>query len=147
MKVDTYLFGSVEVDPEKVLTFSKGLVGFENCKRFMLVHEAGKGQPSSFTLQSLDDPIIAFQIADPANFGLGYELELTDEEVALLQSPAAEDIQVMQVLFKSEQDGKAAIAGNFGAPLLINTRARVGIQKVMGVCRPSVTLSNLVSSV
>lgn len=147
MKVDTYLFGSVDVDPEKVITFPKGLAAFEKSTRFMLVHEDGKGQPTSFTLQSLDEPFLAFQIADPTSFGFNYELELTDEETALLQSPAPEDVQVMQVLYKSEEGGKAAIAGNYRAPLLINTKARVGLQKVMGACRQSITLSNLASSI
>ena len=147
MKVDTYLFGAVEVDPEKIITFPKGLAAFEKSKRFMLVHEDGKEQPTSFTLQSLDEPFLAFQIADPTAFGFNYELELTDDEAALLHSPAPEDVQVMQVLYKSEEGGKAAIAGNFRAPLLINTKARVGLQKVMEACRQSITLSNLASPV
>ena len=47
MKVETYLFGAVEVDPAKIIEFPKGLVGFEQNKRFMLVHEDGSVQPAS----------------------------------------------------------------------------------------------------
>lgn len=147
MKVDTYLFGSVEVDPEKVITFPNGLVGFEQSKRFMLAHEADKGAAASYTLQSLDEPNLAFQIVDPTTLGFDYDLQLTDAENALLHSPAPEDVAVMQVLFKQEQDGKAGITPNFRAPLLINVRARVGIQKVMETMRSNVTLSNLASAV
>lgn len=147
MKVETYLFGSVEVNPEKIITFPNGLVAFEDCKRFTLVHEEGKEQPSSYTLQSLDDPGLAFQIVDPTTLGFNYELALSDTENALLQSPAAEDVAVMQVLFKSESDGKAAISPNLRAPLVINTRARIGLQKVMETLRPNITLSNLASAV
>src|SRR5512145_2620852 len=110
MKVETYLFGGVEIDPEKVITFPNGLVAFEKNKRFTLVHEEGKTQPSSFTLQSLDDPFLAFQIVDPTTLGFNYDLLLSDAENALLQSPAPEDVAVMQVLFKSEGEGKAAIS-------------------------------------
>ena len=39
MKIETYLFGSVDVSPEKVINFPSGLVGFESSKRFMLAHE------------------------------------------------------------------------------------------------------------
>lgn len=147
MKVETYLFGTVEVIPEKVINFPNGLVGFEQNKRFMLVHEADKVQPASYTLQSLDDPTIAFQIVDPTTLGFNYELSLSDAENALLQTPAAEDIAVMQVLFKNEEDGKAGISPNLRAPLVINTRLRVGLQKVMETMRPNITLSNLASSV
>jgi flagellar assembly factor FliW len=147
MKVDTYLFGAVEVSPEKVLNFPNGLVGFETSKHFMLVHEEGQGEGAGYTLQSLDDPTLALQLIEPGMLGFTYELVLSDAENALLQSPALEDVTVMQVLFKQEQDGKASIAANLRAPLVINTRARVGIQKVMESFRQNITLSNLASSV
>lgn len=147
MQVQTYLFGTVEVTPEKVITFPKGLVGFEKSTRFMLAHEATGGQPASFTLQSLDEPELAFQIVDPTTLGFNYELNLSDDENALLGSPAAEDVAVMQVLFKKEEDGKAVITPSLRAPLVINTRGRVGLQKVMETMRSNVTLSNLASEV
>lgn len=147
MEFDTYLFGTVEVSPEKVITFPNGLVGFENSKRYMLAHEEGAKQPTIFTLQSLDDPGLAFQIVEPSTLGFAYELALTDLETALLESPAGDELVVMQVMFKKEEDGKAIVTPNLRAPLLINTRARVGLQKVMEVMKPNVTLSNLVSAV
>ncbi len=147
MKVDTYLFGELEVSPEKVLTFPNGLVAFEDAKRFTLIHEEGEAIANTFTLQSLDDPALAFQIVDPTDLGFSYELALSDEEKALLQTPAAEDVAVMQMLFKKEEDGKTSISPNLRAPLLINIRARVGIQKVMEKMNSKVMLSNLASSV
>jgi flagellar assembly factor FliW len=122
------------------------MVGFEESKRFMLAHKEGTEHPTSFTLQSLDDPNLAFQIVDPTSLGFNYELALTDAENALLQSPAAEDVVVMQVLFKKEEDGKAAITPNLRAPLVINTKARVGLQKIMETMQPNITLSNLASA-
>ncbi|MBF1165842.1 flagellar assembly protein FliW [Dechloromonas agitata] len=147
MKVDTYLFGAVEVDPAKVIEFPNGLVGFEESKRFMLVHEDDQAQPASYTLQSLDEPTLAFQIVDPASLGFHYELNLSDAETALLKSPAPEDVQVMQVLFKQEDGGQSQITPSLRAPLLINTKARVGLQKVMETLRSNITLSNLASAV
>lgn len=147
MKVETYLFGAVEVDPAKIIEFPKGLVGFEQNKRFMLVHEDGSVQPASYTLQSLDDPNLAFQIVDPVTLGFNYELNLSDAETALLKSPAPEDVQVMQVLFKQEDGGQSQITPSLRAPLLINTKARVGLQKVMETLRSNITLSNLASAV
>ena len=143
MKVETYLFGAVDVTPEKVLNFPAGLAGFESMKQFTLVHEDENGeQPMSFTLQSLDDPQLAFQIMDPTALGFNYELQLTDEENALLQSPAEGDVVVMLMVFKQKGD-KAAINPNLRAPLLINIRARVGLQKIMEEMHPNITLSNL----
>lgn len=146
MKVETYLFGAVDVNPEKVIAFPNGLVGFEQNKRFMLIHEEGGAQPSSYTLQSLDDPALALQIVDPATLGFKYELALSDNEAALLQAPAPEDVAVMQVLFKQEENGKAVIIPSLRAPLVINTKARVGLQKIMETVSRNITLSNLANT-
>lgn len=146
MKVDTYLYGAVEVNPDNVLTFPNGLVGFESSKRYMLVHEHASNDAATFTLQSIDDPTLAFQIIDPTAVGFNYELALSDAETAMLQSGSAADIAVMIILFKPEV-GQAAIKPNLRAPLLINTRAKVGLQKVMEKMNQNIMLSNLASSV
>ncbi len=79
MKVETFLFGNVEANPDQVIEFPGGLLSFESNKRFMLIHEGEGGEePVSFTLQSVDDPHLALQIIDPAALGFTYELALTD---------------------------------------------------------------------
>ena len=147
MKVETYLFGEVEVNPDQVITFPNGMVAFENNHRFLLVHEESEGAPVSFTLQSLDDPTMALQIIDPAAMGFSYELALTDEEGALLQSPRTEELAVMLVLYKREENQPQGIGANFRAPLIINTTARIGLQKIINNPRPNVIISNLARSV
>ena len=147
MQVETYLFGTVEVSPESVITFPNGLVSFENNKRFMLVHEDIVGDAPSFTLQSLDEPGLAFQIVDPTALGFHYELALSEGENALLQTPNPDDVAVMLMLFKKEQGDTPSISPNVRAPLIINTRARIGLQKIMETLRPNITLSNLASTI
>lgn len=147
MKVDTYLFGAVEVSPEKVITFPEGLVGFEQSTKYMLVHEDVAGQVRNFTLQSLDNPALAFLIADPTTLGFNYQLALNDLENALLGSPAPEDAVVMQVLFKKEEEGKAVVVPSLRSPLIINTKLRLGLQKVMDPVQTNITLSNLACEV
>lgn len=146
MKVQTYLFGEIEVNPDQVITFPNGVVGLEDSKRFMLAHESSQSDPASFTLQSLDDPHVAFQIVDPASVGFHYELALTEEEMTLLQNPAPGDVSVMLVLYKQESEN-GGVAANIRAPIIINTQTRVGLQKVLPRMRSNITISNLVSSV
>lgn len=146
MKAETYLFGQINVNPETVIDFPDGLVAFESSKRFILIHEAEAGAPVSFTLQSLDDAELAFQIIDPASLGFNYELALTDADTAKLRLESPSDLAVMLVLYRQE-DNQKGIGANFRAPLIINTKARVGLQKVMETVRPNLTLSNLSSAV
>jgi flagellar assembly factor FliW len=147
MKFDTFLFGSVEVNPEQIIEFPQGLINFESSKRFMLIHETALGQdPISFTLQSLDDKNLAFQIIDPAALGFTYELELTDAESQLIKLEKPEDAAVLLVLFKQEDSSAIGLGANLRAPLVLNVKTRLGMQKLMSKTRPNITLSNLSSA-
>ncbi|MGB4468997.1 MAG: flagellar assembly protein FliW [Azovibrio sp.] len=146
MKVETFLFGAVDVDPEQIIEFPNGLLSFENNKRFMLIHEAEGEDPVSFTLQSLDDANLALQVIDPAALGFTYELALSDAETALIKLDDPADAAVVLVLFKQEAaPDSAGIGANLRAPLIINTKTRLGLQKVLTHVRPNVVLSNLSS--
>lgn len=146
MKVETLLFGTIEIDPDTLVNFPGGLLGFESSTRFKLIHEAQEGElPASFTLQSVDNPSVALQIIDPLALGFHYELELTSDEAAKLEASDAKDVAVMLAIYKhGEQKG---IGANIRAPILLNPSKRLGIQKVMQEVKPSVTLTNLSSAV
>ncbi|MEW5943122.1 MAG: flagellar assembly protein FliW [Pseudomonadota bacterium] len=136
MKINAAGFGTQEINPETVLSFPRGLLGFENCTRFQLFHEE-KDHPLVYWMQSLDEPEVAFSIVDPAEFGFNYELTLTDEEAALLQAENPADIGVLLLVYKP-LEGQAAqtvqnggIAANINGPIILNVRARRGLQKVL----------------
>lgn len=140
MQVATHLFGTVEINPNTVLDFPQGMLGFEGSRRYQLIHEESAGTPPvTYTLQSLDDPGVAFQIIDPTALGFEYEVELSDDETSALQLASPDDVAVMVVLFKEE--GKLGVSAR--SPLLINVRERLGLQKVLPRIEPKVTLSNL----
>ncbi|MDR3324301.1 MAG: flagellar assembly protein FliW [Zoogloeaceae bacterium] len=143
MKINTFLFGSVEVNPDQVIEFPAGLANFENSRRFMLIHEPDAGDPVSFTLQSLDDPNLALQIIDPAALGFSYELSLSDAEEAAIKLENSADASVVLVIFKQEGNATAGLGANLRAPLIINTKTRLGLQKLLTKVRPNVVLSNL----
>ncbi len=133
MKIESPVFGSVEVSDDKVIEFPGGLPGFENCRRFVLVHEEGSAA-DVFRLQSADDTSIAFSIAGPEQLGITYEFPLTDEEVAILKLARPEDALVAVIVRKDDADGSPASAGlraNFMAPIVLNVEARRGLQKVI----------------
>lgn len=59
-QVVTSRFGLLEIDPELALTFPDGLIGFENCRRYIVVRHQDN---SAFRwLQSLDEPAVAFPL-------------------------------------------------------------------------------------
>ena len=146
MKIDTYLFGKVDVSEQALINFPDGLPGFEQCKTFALIHEAADKNPTSFTLQSVDDAQVAFQIADPTAYGFHYELQLSDEETSKLKVASPTDLAVMLILFRRNENS-GPIEASIKAPLIINTATRIGLQKVIEHVEPNITLSNLARNV
>ncbi|MCB1960142.1 MAG: flagellar assembly protein FliW [Rhodocyclaceae bacterium] len=142
MHIESPVFGSIDVDPDKIIEFPRGLPGFESCQRFTFVQEDGQS-PSVLQMQSVDDPQVAFSVADPASLGVNYEFVLSDAEVSLLALGAPSEATVVVIVRKNDAGGSPADAGlraNFMAPLVINVEARRGLQKVMEKVGCDVTL-------
>lgn len=133
-----------EVDPESILTFPKGMPGFEGSTRYKLFHDDQEHQVVVHWLQSIDEPDVAFALVDPAVFGLNYEFSLTDEEELLLKMESVDDIAVLLIAYKPQPDAdsKANINANINGPIVLNTRARLGMQKVLVGLEADVTLKS-----
>lgn len=137
MKIDTARFGELDVNPETILTFPKGLAGFAECTRFQLLYEEGGEGPVVFILQSLDDPALTLSVVDPTLFGFNYEITLSDEEVALLQVGDPSEVAVLLIVYKPQGGGASSpvlaggVAANINGPLVLNPGKKLGLQKVL----------------
>lgn len=141
MKIHSTRFGTQEINPDDILTFPLGIPGFENCTRYKLFHEDTE-QPVVHWLQSIDDADVAFSVVDPAQFGLNYEIVLTDEEVAMLKAENESDIAVMLIAYKPQEEvvSGANVSANINGPVIINTRDRLGLQKILVGLKADITL-------
>ena len=136
MKIDLEQFGlkDVPVDPQTVFTFSEGLAGFAHCKRFKIFHEEGK--PTVFWLQSLDDAAVTFPIVAPEALDVHYEIELSDDDCALLELEAVADAAVVVIVYRNPaEDGK--ISANTRSPIILNLRNRRAMQKILREVHPT----------
>lgn len=145
-KINTTRFGEISVEPSQIITFSKGIPGFEKLKRWMLFHELNeKGEQVNGVvvhLQSVDDASVSLPLTEPSMFGFNYVLELSDSEVAELKLDDPSDIvilvtlsnkNVLPALIKAEKKAGTDIFVNISAPLLINSKSRIGIQKALNL--------------
>lgn len=139
MKIDSPRFGALEIAPDKVIDFPNGLLGFESVRRFSLFHPEG-ATVSYFILQSLDDPELAFNIADPALFGFDYEITLSDDEDAAIGLTNPDDAIVMVILAKDGENQE--LRANFSAPLVLNLHTRKALQHVFSRLNYQVTLKS-----
>jgi flagellar assembly factor FliW len=134
MKIDIDRFDlkNIQVDPETLFNFPKGMVGFENFKRFKLFHE--EGAKTVFWLQAVDDARTTFPVIAPDAIDVAYEIELSDEDCALIGMTDPEDIAVVIVVYR---DKNGPIAANTRSPVILNLKTRLGMQKVLQEIHPS----------
>jgi len=125
MQVKTTRFGVVEIADDKVITFTQGLLGFPDHRRYCLL-EPGE-DACFFWLQSVDEPGLAFVVTDPAMFYKDYEVPIRPEQAQSLTIDKVEDAQVFVIVNKVGQ----VLTANLQGPLLINTLTLTGQQLVL----------------
>ena len=83
MIVETSRFGPVEVEDGLAITFSSGILGFPGYRDYVLI------QPSEgsyfYWLQAIEDPTLAFVVADPSDFIPTYRVSLRPEQMQDLE--------------------------------------------------------------
>ena len=83
MKIQTKIFGEIEIADDKIITFENGIIGFPELKRFALLHDEEKGTNVGIRfLQSLDEPGFAMPVMDPLVVKPDYDPEVNDELLA-----------------------------------------------------------------
>ena len=53
MKLETKLFGEIEIDESRIITFTDGIIGFPDMKRFLLIHDEESDNHFISWLQSI----------------------------------------------------------------------------------------------
>jgi len=140
MEIKSKFLGEQSVDPSTIITFPRGLPGFEVDTRFKFFHQ--EGSDIVFWLQSLDNEELLFSVAQPAHFNINYSFSLTDEEEAVLEVKDSSDLIFMIILHKTEDEiDKPTIKGSIKSPLVINSKSRKGIQKTLLHVEQSITLT------
>ncbi len=112
-----------------VITFPKGIPGFEACRGFVLM--AQEGDAGLQYLRSVEGPPASFLVMDPRQVLDGYRCELSDGDRERLH--ATPDVALLWlVLVSVEADG--AIVANLRAPVVVNPARMVGAQVIPHHC-------------
>jgi len=141
MDIKSTFLGTQSVDATSVINFPQGIPGFEDQTRFKLFHE--EGSDLIYWMQSLDNDELLFSVALPERFKINYNFVLTDAEEKLLEIDNNEDVLLLIILQKtSEETEKPTIKGSITSPIVINTKSKIGIQKVLPKIEQSITLTD-----
>lgn len=125
MMIETSRFGPLEVDPQRLITFEDGILGFPEQKQYALV-QTGDGS-GFYWLQATDTPDLAFVVCDPRLFVADYRVPVKLQELELIGLSDPADAQVFVIVNKVAD----LLSGNFQGPLVVNVNNRRGRQLVL----------------
>lgn len=120
------LLGTLTVDPSAILTFPEGLLGFPECRSFVLLPSE---REHLFWLQSVDYSALAFLMIDPFVFFDGYTVDLAATDFARRSAPA-DEVTVLAIVTLPQSRTEDPTA-NLQGPVIIGMRSCEGHQVVI----------------
>jgi flagellar assembly factor FliW len=127
MKIETQMFGTVVLEEDKIFSFQDGLLGFEDLKHFVLI-EAEELKPIAW-LVSIDEPEVAFPLADARFFVENYEVAITKEDREVLDVNGDDDVAIYTIVSLPTEE--KPLTANLRGPVVINLSSRLGRQVVL----------------
>ncbi|MGE5662665.1 MAG: flagellar assembly protein FliW [Ignavibacteriales bacterium] len=125
MRINSPVFGEIEIDQEKIVQFEKGIPGFPDEESFILLELP---DTPFFVMQSIKDELF-FYLINPFEFFSDYEIQLPESVVARLGAIKAEDIAVYCIVTIYEDFQKSTV--NLKAPIVIHSLVRKGKQVIL----------------
>src|SRR3954454_4515665 len=117
MNIASTRFGSLTIEDADVLTFADGLIGMEDCRRWVLL--ADSENSALGWLQSLDRPEVALGVVSPRRFVADYQVRVSKREIAPLGMDDPAEAQVLVIV----SHASGALVLNLKAPLVLHLSA------------------------
>lgn len=122
------LTGSADIEESAVLTFPRGLPGFEAYHRWVL---AGEEDSAIQWLLCADDEHIALPVTDPRLIDPGYAPHLPPEALEEVGAGGPEEVILLAVLILPRGGRPWRGTANLLAPLIVHPETRLGRQVVL----------------
>ena len=130
MKANTRIFGEIDIDDSKVITFVNGMVGFPNMKKFTLIYdEEKKNKGGIMWFQSLDEPEFAMPVMEPNAILPEYNPTVNDELLSPLGELNPDNLYVLVTVTVPSDITK--MTANMKGPIIINTDTLLASQIVV----------------
>lgn len=126
MELVSKVHGKIQYELEEVITFKKGIPGFEEYKSYV----ASEMEDSPFKiLHSIENNELAFVIISPFDVVSDYEIKLTEEIIKNIKIEKQEDVMLYSIVTVSSQVENITV--NLRAPLVLNIKEKLGEQLIV----------------
>lgn len=130
MQVETKWFGTVEISDDKIIIFDKGLIGFEDCTRYVVVYESDDDKENNIMwLQSIDEAGLALPVIRPELVKPDYDPVVEDELIYSLGDNIKEANLLVLVTLTVPSD-ITKMTCNLKAPIIVNSDTMRAVQLV-----------------
>ena len=130
MKITTRVFGTIEIDDNKIIHFPSGIIGFPEMTDFALVFDEEKGKDAPIRwLQSLQEAEFALPVMDPLLVAKDYNPEVEDDHLIPLGKMNPEDTLVLVTVTVPKDLEKMSV--NLQAPIIINADTKKATQIIV----------------
>lgn len=129
MEITTRVFGKINIEDDKIITFVNGLVGFPELKDFALIYDTEKSSSRGLQwLQSMQEPNFAMPVIDPLALIPGYDPQVEDEWLKPLGKLDPEHLLVLVTVTVPSDITKMTV--NLKGPIVINADTRKACQVI-----------------
>ena len=133
MKVNTRLFGEIDIADDKIITLPGGIIGFPDMQKFTLIYDSEEKDKQKQTaimyLQSMDEPQFAMPVLVPTSILPEYNPIVNDELLAPLGELNDDNLYCLVTVKVPSDLTKMTI--NQKAPIIINTDTMKGAQLIV----------------
>lgn len=129
MTAETRLFGTINIEDEKLIVFPEGIVGFPFMKTFALIHDADNADAAIMWLQSMEEPEFALPVIEPPMITDTYNPMVNDEHLMPVGELAEDQIYLLVTITVPPQIEKMSV--NLKAPIVINMENNKAVQIIV----------------
>lgn len=130
MKINTKVFGEIEISEDKIIIFQDGIIGFPDLKRFALLHDMERGDNVGIRfLQSLEEPGFAMPVMNPLDVKPDYEPVVDDDLLAAAGKITPDNLLVLVTV--SIPGDLKQMSVNLQGPFIINIDEHKGCQLIL----------------
>lgn len=130
MKVETRVFGEIDIEDEKIIVFEDGIIGFPDLKKFALIYDEERGKKSEISwLQSMDEPVFALPVMNPLFIKEEYNPMVEEELLKPLGNLTPENTFVLVTVTVPQEVENISI--NLKAPIIINADEKKAAQIIV----------------
>lgn len=128
MKAVTRVFGSIDIEDDKIIMMEKGMIGFPDLRHFALLFDEEKKDKEFkiMWLQSMDDGEVAFPVTDPIYLVEDYNPSVNSEILTSLGEINEDNTYLLVTVTVPQKVEDFSV--NLKAPIVINMDTNKGAQ-------------------